>query len=140
MPRLGFVCPYCGLNFDGRFTATGELICPKCGKDASVRAMPISSKIIRRENEVHLRRMQVTEALIVLDRTLNDFFLSGRYFVRVIHGKGTGTLRQAVREALAVHPLIREFRPAFLHEGGEGVTIAELWPLEERGAKTPGAP
>jgi len=107
-------------------------LCPRCGRDASVRAKPISNKIIKRENEIHLRRMQVAEALIILDRMLNDLFLSGQYFVRVIHGKGTGTLRQAVRQALAVHPLIKEYRPAFLHEGGEGVTIVELWPVQER--------
>ncbi len=76
--------------------------------------------------------MQVADALIALDKALDELFLQGVPTVRVIHGKGTGTLRQAVRNALAVHPLVKSFRPAFLHEGGEGVTIAELWDRNEK--------
>jgi DNA mismatch repair protein MutS2 len=46
--------------------------------------------------------------------------------VRLIHGKGTGTLRQAVREELKNHPLVKSFRPAEREEGGDGATIVEL--------------
>ncbi len=77
-------------------------------------------------NEVHLRRLTVDEALLKLDQYLNDAFMAGLYQVRVIHGKGTGTLRQAVREQLARHPLIKSYRPGEYGEGGAGVTIAEL--------------
>ncbi|HEC21287.1 MAG TPA: hypothetical protein ENI95_00050, partial [Chloroflexi bacterium] len=44
-------------------------------------------------------------------------------WVRIVHGKGTGRLRQAVREHLRQHPLVREYKPAPGSEGGEGVTI-----------------
>jgi DNA mismatch repair protein MutS2 len=46
--------------------------------------------------------------------------------VRIIHGKGTGALRAAIREALAGHPLVRRFESAPPQEGGDGVTIALL--------------
>jgi len=77
-------------------------------------------------NEVHLRRLTIDEALIKLDRYLNDAFMGGLYQGRIIHGKGTGTLRQAVREQLTKHPLVKSYRPAGYGEGGAGVTIVEL--------------
>jgi len=77
-------------------------------------------------NELHLRRLTVDEALIKLDRCLNDAFMAGLHQVRVIHGKGTGTLRQAVQEQLAKHPLVSSYRRADYGEGGAGVTIVEL--------------
>jgi DNA mismatch repair protein MutS2 len=79
-------------------------------------------------NEVHLRRLTVDEALIKLDQYLNDAFMAGLYQVRIVHGKGTGTLRQIVREQLAKHPLVKSYRPAGYGEGGEGVTVVELAP------------
>ena len=123
-------CSFCGLTFTARPAAGGQFPCPRCGRDAASSSIPFSYRIFRNGNEVHLRRMQVADALIVLDKALNEFFVQDVGSVRVVHGKGTGTLRQAVRNALSVHPLVKSFRPAFLHEGGEGVTIAELW---ERG-------
>jgi DNA mismatch repair protein MutS2 len=77
-------------------------------------------------NELHLRRLTVDEALIKLDRYLNDAFMAGLSQVRIIHGKGTGTLRQVVREKLAQHPLVSSYRLAGYGEGGGGVTIVEL--------------
>ena len=77
-------------------------------------------------DEVHLRHLIVDEALLKLDKYLNDAFMAGLYQIRVVHGKGTGTLRQVVREQLAKHPLVKSFRPAGYGEGGNGVTIVEL--------------
>ena len=77
-------------------------------------------------NEVHLRQLTVDEALLKLDKYLNDAFMTGLHQVRVIHGKGTGTLRQVVREQLAKHPLVKSYRPGGYGEGGAGVTIVEL--------------
>jgi len=78
------------------------------------------------ENEVYLRHLTVDEALLKLDKYLNDTFIIGLYQVRVIHGKGTGTLRQVVRELLAKHPLVKSYRPGGYGEGEAGVTIVEL--------------
>jgi len=46
--------------------------------------------------------------------------------VRIIHGFGTGTVRNIVRELLASHPLSESFRPGENREGGDGVTIVKL--------------
>ncbi len=78
------------------------------------------------ESEIHLRRLTVDEALFRLERFLNDAFVAGLPTVRVIHGKGTGTLRHAVREQLKNHPLVESFRPAEFEEGGNGATTVEL--------------
>ena len=78
------------------------------------------------EYELHLRRLSVEEALPLLDQYLNDAFLSGKQFVHIVHGTGTGTMRQVVREQLHLHPLVRSYRPGELGEGGSGVTVAEL--------------
>ncbi len=77
-------------------------------------------------DEVHLRKLTVDEALLKLDKYLNDAFMAGFYQVRVIHGKGTGTLRQVVRKELARHPLVKSYRPGEYGEGGAGVTIVTL--------------
>ena len=77
-------------------------------------------------NEVHLRRLTVDEALLKLDQFLDDAFMRGLYQVRVVHGKGTGTLRQAVRRQLAKHTLVKSYRPGVYGEGGAGVTVVEL--------------
>lgn len=77
-------------------------------------------------SELHLRGLRLEEALERLDRYLNDAFLAGWREVRIVHGKGTGTLRQAVRAELARHPLVRAQRQEEANRGGEGVTVAEL--------------
>ena len=77
-------------------------------------------------DEVHLRHLTVDEALLKLDKYLNDAFMAGLYQVRVIHGKGTGTLREVARRELSKHPLVKSYRPAGYGEGGAGVTIVEL--------------
>jgi DNA mismatch repair protein MutS2 len=77
-------------------------------------------------NELHLRHLTLDEALPRLDKYLNDAFMAGLYQVRIIHGKGAGILRQAVRKRLDNHPLVGSYRPALYGEGGAGVTIVEL--------------
>ena len=77
-------------------------------------------------NEVMLRQLTVDEALIKLDKYLHDAFMAGLWQVRVVHGKGTGTLRRVVKETLARHPLVQSYRLGVYGEGGDGVTIVEL--------------
>ena len=76
--------------------------------------------------ELDLRGQRVGDALIALARRLDSAFLAGVPFIRIIHGKGTGRLRQAVREALGGHPHVKEFEGGHEKEGGEGVTVAKL--------------
>ncbi len=77
-------------------------------------------------SEIDLHHMTAGEAAYCLDQYLNDAFMAGKRRVKIIHGKGTGTLRQVVSEKLAAHPLVRSYRLSGYGEGGDGVTIAEL--------------
>jgi len=77
-------------------------------------------------DEIHLLGMTVEEALLALDKYLDDVFLSGRPTVRIIHGKGTGALREAVRRYLRHHPYVASFGNAQAIEGGIGATVVEL--------------
>lgn len=76
--------------------------------------------------ELDFRGWRVEDALPHLDKYLDDAYLAALPYVRVVHGKGTGTLRHAVRHALPDHPLVASFRPGELSEGGDGVTIVKL--------------
>ena len=77
-------------------------------------------------NEIHLRHLTVDEALLKLDEYLNAAFMAGIIYVRVVHGKRGGILRQAVREYLAKHSLVKSYRPGAYGEGEHGVTMVEL--------------
>ena len=70
--------------------------------------------------------MRAVEIDRVLDRALNDAVLSSMPYLRIIHGKGTGALRQVVREYLRASPLVVGSETAPDQQGGEGVTIARL--------------
>jgi DNA mismatch repair protein MutS2 len=76
--------------------------------------------------ELDLRGQTTEEALPRLDRFLDDAYLAGLPWVRVIHGKGTGALRAAVRDALSIHPLVTSHEAGKAGEGGDGVTVAKL--------------
>ncbi|MFH2102419.1 MAG: endonuclease MutS2 [Chloroflexota bacterium] len=76
--------------------------------------------------ELDLRGQASDDALEVLDRYIDQAYLAGLPYVRIIHGKGTGKLRQEVRAALKQHPQIHSFEEGGAKEGGEGVTVAKL--------------
>lgn len=76
--------------------------------------------------ELDLRGKMSDEALILLDRYLDDARLVGLESVRIIHGKGTGALRAAVREYLKGSSYVSAFRDGLREEGGFGVTVVEL--------------
>ncbi len=76
--------------------------------------------------EVDLRGMMVDEALGSLDMFLDNAMLAHLESVRIIHGKGTGAVRKAVREHLKRSRYIKSFRPGRYGEGEDGVTVAEL--------------
>jgi len=76
--------------------------------------------------QLDLRGARADEALAVLDRYLNDAAVAGVERLRIVHGKGTGALRTAIRAALAEHPLVRAHEPAGQSEGGDGATIVRL--------------
>ena len=77
-------------------------------------------------NRCDLRGLMVDEAIIVLDRFLDDLLRSGLTECTIIHGKGTGALRAGVTQYLKGDPRIRTFRLGTFGEGENGVTIAEI--------------
>ena len=76
--------------------------------------------------ELHIRGWTIEDALEALDRRLDAAFLAGMPFLRVVHGKGTGRLRRAVRQALQSSPYVASFESGLPAEGGEGVTVVRL--------------
>ena len=76
--------------------------------------------------EVDLRGMDSVEAICVLDRYMDEAMRGNAHSVRIIHGKGTGTLRAAVHQSLKKNKFIKTFRLGVYGEGEDGVTIAEF--------------
>ncbi len=76
--------------------------------------------------ELDLRGVRAEEALIEVEKFLDRALRDGLSEVRIIHGKGTGVLRQAVREHLEHHPLAKSFRQETPDQGGSGATAVEL--------------
>ena len=77
-------------------------------------------------SEVSVRGMTVEEAFQVIDGYLDSVFLAELPMVRIIHGKGTGTLRRSIRKKLSKHPLVKSLASAEQKDGGDGVTIVEM--------------
>jgi DNA mismatch repair protein MutS2 len=94
---------------------------PKSKQSKSEVALPASPGI-----ELDLRGQRADDAEIALERYLDSAFLAGLPFVRIIHGKGTGRLREMVRQTLRSHPYIKSSEPGGEKEGGDGVTVAKL--------------
>jgi DNA mismatch repair protein MutS2 len=76
--------------------------------------------------ELDLRGKRVDESLQILDQYLDAAFLANLPWVRIIHGKGTGRLRQAVRESLKQNSHVTSYEEGRDGEGGAGVTIAKF--------------
>ena len=76
--------------------------------------------------ELMLIGQTTDEARDRVEQYLDHAFLAGLPSVRLVHGKGTGALRKAVRDLLAAHPLVDSFRDGAPAEGGAGATVAAL--------------
>lgn len=102
-------------------TAKEQPLAKKQAVREAAEALPQSPGV-----ELDLRGSRVEEALVELDRHLDSAFLASLPWVRIIHGKGTGRLRDAVREILDQHPQVKSHKPGLPGEGGDGVTVAYL--------------
>ncbi len=76
--------------------------------------------------ELDLRGQRAEDAVDAMERYLENAYLTGLPFVRIIHGRGTGRLRQVIREALRQSPHVANFASGEENEGGDGVTVARL--------------
>ena len=78
------------------------------------------------EPEVDVRGLRVHDVGIRVDRALDQAVLGGLGELRIIHGKGTGALREAISELLKLDGRVSEFRMGGPSEGGAGVTVVRL--------------
>jgi DNA mismatch repair protein MutS2 len=149
--RLGSKVRLRTLGVDGVVTALGEEeaevqigmlrirarlaeLEPKGGEpsgDSGPRSIETGKQsIIRRHEspgiELDLRGQRAEDALDALDGYLERAYLAKLPWVRIIHGKGTGKLREVVRNALSQYPHVSSFESGKRTEGGEGVTVAKL--------------
>jgi DNA mismatch repair protein MutS2 len=94
----------------------------KLEKAEAARAEPLKLRVPL----VDLRGMRVDEAIRAVEMELDRAMRAGEAQVHVLHGHGSGALKAAVREHLQRSPYVQRARPAEQHEGGDGVTVAEL--------------
>ena len=107
------------LSIDGVTKITEVLSKPTLltGSLPSVRSAPL---------QLDLRGKRADEIEPEVDSYLNDAVQSNRSQACIIHGIGTGTVRNIVRDFLATHPLVKSFRPGERDEGGDGATVVSL--------------
>lgn len=86
----------------------------------------IGSKSKTIKNEIDLRGKNIEEAIVDIDKYLDDSYIASLKEVYIIHGKGTGALREGIKSYLRGHKHVRTFRPGKYGEGGDGVTVVEI--------------
>lgn len=86
----------------------------------------ITGKAMTFSPELNVMGKTVDEAIMEIDKYLDDAVLSHMNKVTIIHGKGTGALRKGIHQYLKKHPLVKSFRAGEFGEGEYGVTIVEL--------------
>lgn len=89
------------------------------GKLMTGKSMSVSSTI-------DLRGEMVDEAVYNLDKYFDDAFLAGLSQITIIHGKGTGALREGIQSYLKGHRYVKSYRTGDFSEGGSGVTVVEI--------------
>jgi DNA mismatch repair protein MutS2 len=116
------------VGLPARVIAAGSRGAPGDVPRGTVRPRP-AVRVPERESappELMLIGQRVEGALDRLDAYLDDALLAGREEVRVVHGHGTGRLRDAVRQHLRAHPEVAAVRPGVEGEGGNGATVVRL--------------
>ncbi len=96
-------------------------------QNKKVSAKGVKSKMERSSSlELDIRGHAVDEGIHKVDMFIDNAVLSGVGMVTIIHGKGTGVLRQGIQKHLKSHPSVKSFRAGLFGEGEDGVTIVEL--------------
>lgn len=76
--------------------------------------------------QTDVRGMTLDEAILVVDKFIDDAYLTGLHEVTIVHGKGTGVLRSGISEFLRKHPTVKQYRAGRFGEGEMGVTVVTL--------------
>jgi len=105
----------------------GEKPVPKREKDV----LDADSRVTRPApravpSSLDVRGARVEEALTMLESYLDQAAVAGSQRLTLIHGFGSGALRDSLRTALSKHPLVKSWRPGERGEGGDGATVIEL--------------
>ena len=95
-------------------------------KEDKVRSIKREFKPISISSEINVIGKNVDEACFVIDKYLDNCFLNGLTTIRIVHGKGTGKLRQGIHNFLKTNPHVSSFRLGTFGEGETGVTVVEL--------------
>lgn len=85
-----------------------------------------SEKVKNASSSVDLRGQNLDEAIMNVDKFLDDCYLAGIGMGTIIHGKGTGVLSAGVKQHLRSHPYVKSYRNGGISEGGAGATIVEI--------------
>lgn len=99
------------------------------GQDSKIYQIASRNVIIKEKNidmSIDVRGKTSDDAILEVDKYLDDAYTAGLKQVTIIHGKGTGVLRQAIRNFLRRHPHVKSFRDGTYGEGEQGVTVVEL--------------
>ncbi|AOT68804.1 endonuclease MutS2 [Geosporobacter ferrireducens] len=96
----------------------------KASKVGTGKIMKAKSQSI--QSSLDLRGQMLEEALLNTDKYLDDAYIAGLREITIIHGKGTGVLRDGIKQLLKGHRHVKSYRDGAYGEGGTGVTIAEL--------------
>lgn len=97
-------------------------------EDTPIKSTASTSKLKQKSisNEINVIGLTVSEAIYVVDKYLDDCYLTSLNTIRIIHGKGTGKLRQGIHTFLKNHPHVKSFRLGTFGEGEMGITVVEL--------------
>lgn len=95
-------------------------------KDKTAVKSIVKSKSAFVKNELDLRGKNLEEAMLDVDKYLDDVYIAGLKTVYIIHGKGTGILREGITQLLKGHKHVKNYRLGNYGEGGTGVTVVEI--------------
>ena len=98
-------------------------------EDKKIKSSTSSTSNLKQKNisnEINVIGLNVDEAIYVVDKYLDDCYLTSLNTIRIVHGKGTGKLRQGIHTFLKKHPHVKSFRLGTFGEGEMGVTVIEL--------------
>ena len=134
---MGVKAEVTGINKDGSLSLrAGIMNVTACQEEVRVTEAQPKKKVASTGNttfrqaavapELDLRGMETLEAIPVMERYIDSAVMGKLHTVTIIHGKGTGALRQAVQQALRKNKAVKSFRLGRYGEGETGVTVVEL--------------
>ncbi|MCI8760839.1 MAG: endonuclease MutS2 [Clostridia bacterium] len=98
----------------------------KNSSSLTVNTVSFVSKTKMVKSEINVIGLNVEESIFVVDKFLDDALIAKLETVRIVHGKGTGKLRNGIHHFLKTHPHVKSFRSGSFGEGEMGVTIVQL--------------